>query len=53
MDENKEFFDYAMKWLDENEPNWKLKTPVNREDFIKALKEKIKDRDQPIHRRID
>lgn len=46
LDEDKKFIDFAMGWLEKNEPNWKLQTPINREEFLKVLREKI---GKPIH----
>jgi hypothetical protein len=34
----------AYDWLDENEPNWNLDTPIDREAFIKQLLEKRTER---------
>jgi len=43
MSEEQKLIDHALKWLDEKEPDWKLSTPINREEFLKVLKEKFHD----------
>lgn len=36
----REKFKEALNWLNENEPRWKLKIPIDRDEFVKELTRK-------------